>query len=64
MAKKAVLELLYSPKVILSTSIYDLVLLYVCYFHHHATFWQFMDYRDTRAYILDPCIQEFHIKSE
>ena len=22
-------------------------------------FYQIMDYRDTRAYILDPCIQEF-----
>ena len=43
----------------LSTSIYDLVLLYVCHFHHQATFWQFIDYRDTRAFILDPCIQEF-----
>ena len=51
----------------LSTSIYDLVLIYVCHFHHHPhhTFWKFMlfcqimDYRDTRAYILDPCIQEF-----
>ena len=53
----------------LSTSIYDLVLIYVCHFHHHHhhhhTFWkimlfcQIMDYRDTRAYILDPCIQEF-----
>ena len=46
----------------LSTSIYDLVLLNVCHFHHHQhhpTFWQFIDYRDTRAYILDLCIQEF-----
>ena len=45
----------------LSTSIYDLVLLHVCHFHHHhhPTFWQFIDYRDTRAFILDPCIQEF-----
>ena len=44
----------------LSTSIYDLVLLHVCHFLHHLpTFWQFTDYRDTRAYILDPCIQEF-----
>ena len=40
----------------LSTSIYDLVLIYVCHFHHHhPTFWKFMlfyqimDYRDTRA---------------
>ena len=24
-------------------------------------FYQIMDYRDTRAYILDPCIQEFFI---
>ena len=45
----------------LSTSIYDLVLLHVCHFHHqhHPTFWKFIDYRDTRAFILDPCIQEF-----
>ena len=46
----------------LSTSIYNLVLLNVCHFHHHQhhpTFWQFIDYRDTRAYILDLCIQEF-----
>ena len=26
-------------------------------------FYQIMDYRDTRAYILDPCIQEFWYKS-
>ena len=26
-------------------------------------FCQIMDYRDTRAYILDPCIQEFYIIS-
>ena len=65
---------------ILSTSIYDLVLLHVCHFHHqgirynfidvkclkrfdephhHHTFWQFIDFRDTRVFILDPCIQEF-----
>ena len=25
-------------------------------------FYQIMDYRDTRAFILDPCIQEFFIK--
>ena len=25
-------------------------------------FYQIMDYRDTRAYILDPCIQEFILK--
>ena len=52
----------------LSTSIYDLVLIYVCHFHHHLVFQQntkfmlfgqIMDYRDTRAYILHPCIQEF-----
>ena len=24
-------------------------------------FYQIMDYRDTRAYILDPCIQEFYL---
>ena len=50
---------------ILSTSIYNLVLLYVCHFHHHhPTFWQFIDYRDTHAFILDPCIQEFSLKIE
>ena len=43
----------------LSTSNYDLVLIYVCHFHHHKTLVQIMDYRDTHAYILDPCIQEF-----
>ena len=44
----------------LSTSIYDVVLLHVCHFHHHHhTFWKFIDYRDTRAFILDSCIQEF-----
>ena len=38
------------------------MLLHVCHFLHHLpTFWQFTDYRDTRAYILDPCIQEFFI---
>ena len=26
-------------------------------------FYQIMDYRDTRAYILDPCIQEFCINT-
>ena len=44
---------------LLSTSIYDLVLIYVCHFHHHFQ-WQllkFDHYRDTRAFILDPCIQ-------
>ena len=48
----------------LSTSIYDLVLIYVCHFHHHfllqlplLKFDQFDRYRDTRASILDPCIQ-------
>ena len=53
-------EIKAGPSMKLSTSIYDLMLLYVCHFHHHLpTFWQFMDYRDTRAFILDPCIQEF-----
>ena len=44
----------------LSTSIYDLVLIYVCHFHHHflqLLFFKFDHYRDTRAFILDPCIQ-------
>ena len=43
------------------------MLLHVCHFHHHhqhhPTFWQFIDYRDTRAFILDPCIQEFFEKT-
>ena len=47
---------------ILSTSIYDLVLIYVYHFHHHFLLLQwplfkFDHYRDTRASILDPCIQ-------
>ena len=45
----------------LSTSIYDLVLKYVCHFHHHFLLQlplvKFDHYRDTRASILDPCIQ-------
>ena len=46
----------------LSTSIYDLVLIYVCHFHHHfllllTVIFNFDHYRDTRASILDPCIQ-------
>ena len=45
----------------LSTSIYDLVLIYVCHFHHHfllqLPLLKFDYYRDTRALILDPCIQ-------
>ena len=54
----------------LSTSIYDLVLIYVCHFHHHYhhltvtqiihliqwSLFKFDHYRDTRASILDPCI--------
>ena len=37
------------------------MLLHVCHFLHHLpTFWQFIDYQDTRAYILDPRIQEFY----
>ena len=47
----------------LSTSIYDLVLIYVCHFHHHfllqLPLLKFDYYRDTRALILDPCIQGF-----
>ena len=51
----------------LSTSIYDLMLIYVCHFHHHFLLllllllqWslvKFDHYRDTHAAILDPCIQ-------
>ena len=45
----------------LSTSIYILVLIYVCHFHHHFLLQlplvKFDHYRDTRASILDPCIQ-------
>ena len=48
---------------ILSTSIYDLVLIYVCHFHQVLlllllqSLFKFDHYRDTRASILDPCIQ-------
>ena len=47
----------------LSTSIYDLVLIYVCHFHLVLlllllqSLFKFVHYRDTRAAILDPCIQ-------
>lgn len=44
----------------LSTSIYNLVLIYVCHFHHHflkLPLVKFDHYQDTRASILDPCIQ-------
>ena len=48
-------------KMKLSTSIYDLVLIYVCHFHHHFLLQlplvKFDHYRGTRAFILDPCIQ-------
>ena len=44
---------------LLSTSIYDLVLIYVCHFHQLLlqSLFKFDHYRDTRAFILDPCIQ-------
>ena len=49
----------------LSTSIYDLVLIYVCHFHHHFLLQlplvKFDHYRDTRASILDPCIQGIYL---
>ena len=43
----------------LSTSIYDLVLINVCHFHQVLlqSLFKFDHYRDTRAFILDPCIQ-------
>ena len=45
----------------LSTSIYDLVLIYVCHFHHHflrqLPLLKSDHYRDTRASTLDPRIQ-------
>ena len=45
----------------LSTSIYDLVLIYVCHFHHHfllqCRLVKFDHYWNTRASILDACIQ-------
>ena len=46
---------------ILSTSIFDLVLLDVCHFHQffQEQLFNFGLYRDALAYILDPCIQEF-----
>ena len=43
-----------------SSRIYDLVLIYICHFHHHFLQWRlvkFDHYRDTRASILGPCIQ-------
>jgi len=33
--------------------------MFVTFFTIRIPFYQIMDYRDTRAYILDPCIQEF-----
>ena len=53
---------------ILSTSIYDLVLIYVCHFHQVLlllqSLFKFDHYWDTRAFILDPCIQGiFHLLS-
>ena len=49
---------------ILSTSIYDLVLIYVCHFHQLLlqSLFKFDHYRDTRAFILDPCIQGILLK--
>ena len=52
----------------LSTSIYDLVLIYVCHFHQVLlllqSLFKFDHYWDTRAFILDPCIQGiFHLLS-
>ena len=47
----------------LSTSIYDLVLINVCHFHHPFQ-WQLFNfglYRDTRAYILDLASRNFII---
>ena len=43
----------------LSTSIYNLVLINVCHFHQVLlqSLFKFDHYRDTRAFILDPCIQ-------
>ena len=47
---------------ILSTSIYDLVLLDVCRFHHHRQpLVNFEHYRDTRAYMLDLASMNFFI---
>ena len=50
---------LESKEPILSTSIYDLVLIYVCHFHQVLlqSLFKIDHYRDTRAFILDPCIQ-------
>ena len=41
------------------SNIYDLVLIYVCHFHHHFqwSLFKFDHYWDTRASIFDPCIQ-------
>ena len=49
--------------IIISTSIYDLVLLDVCHFNHHHQLivTQILRiYRDTRAYILDLASRNFH----
>ena len=50
--------------IFLSTSIYDLVLIYVCHFHHHflqLPLLNFDYYRDTRAYIWDLALMNFVI---
>ena len=51
---------LVKPK--LSTSIYDLVtFIFIVIVIVISHFLKFVRYRDTRAYILDPCIQEFSL---
>ena len=48
----------------LSTSIYDLVLIYVCHFHnHHPTFWQFRYLLTIRYSCLHPRIIFFNVSS-
>ena len=59
MREKEFLPVIFFISKNLSTSIYGLVLIYVCHFHH-LLLWHFLNfvhYRDTRASILDPCIQ-------
>ena len=50
----------------LSTSIYDLVLINVCHFHQVLlqSLFKFDHYRDTRAFILDPCIQGIYFLTD
>ena len=51
-----------SSLLILSTSIYHLVLIYVCHFHRILqSLFKFDHYPDTRAFILEPWIQGIYL---